>query len=97
MRHEGKHFSEVDITLDENEFYNCSFERCNLDYFGGITDIQGCSFNDMNRLNFEGAADKTLRFMKLIYHLGFTEFIEAVVETEIRGKAEPAFRNRGLW
>src|SRR2546426_11606730 len=35
MKHHLKHFKDGDVELDGNEFAGCTFERCQLMYYGG--------------------------------------------------------------
>ncbi len=61
-------FQDTTEILDGNQYIECTFNNCQIIYRGGaIPSIQGCQFNDC-RWNFEEAAERTLQFMRAIYH-----------------------------
>jgi hypothetical protein len=63
-----REFSQVAELMDGNAYQSCKFEKCDLVYRGGaIPTIKDCQFHDCT-WRFENAADRTLTFMRLIYH-----------------------------
>jgi hypothetical protein len=74
--------------MDGNEYENCKFENCTIVYRGGtIPTINNCNFQDCNWL-FDDAAQRTLAFMKLLYH-GMGAHGPELVESAIRIIREP--------
>jgi hypothetical protein len=68
------------VRLDNNEFINCSFEGCILEFSGeGVVSLVGCKFSNVTWA-FVGSAENTLRFLRGIYH-GMGEGGTAVVES----------------
>jgi hypothetical protein len=68
MEHKEQTFTDVTEVIDGNQYIDCKFEKCLMIYRGGdIPSIRGCNFNDC-RWQFEEAAERTLVFMRLIYH-----------------------------
>jgi hypothetical protein len=95
MRHDNEHFENADIAIDGDEFYNCHFRGCSLTYLGGTTHVEGCSFSGSNRLTFEESAANTLRFLAILYHLGFDKYIEGIFDN-IRGTIPAPMVERGI-
>jgi hypothetical protein len=68
MAHEGKTFQGETIRLDNEEYANCTFVDCDLQYGGaGFVGFSNCKF-DRCRWSFVDAASNTLRFMASLYH-----------------------------
>ncbi len=76
-------YKNVTVKLDLNEFIDCTFENCTMEYEGkGQISMIGCSFKNVNWI-FSGAAQNTLQFMHSIYHGmgdGGKEIIEKTFE-----------------
>lgn len=68
MEYRDKTFSDVTEALDGNQYFNCRFENCQIIYRGGqLPGVNGCHFQDC-RWQFEDAADRTMMFMRMLYH-----------------------------
>jgi hypothetical protein len=68
MESTGKTFANTREIIDNNRYVDCIFNRCTIVYAGGeIPHISGCQFNDC-QWQFEDAAERTLVFMKMLYH-----------------------------
>jgi hypothetical protein len=64
----GQDFSNTAELVDGNTYKDCKFNACRLVYRGGpIPGIQNCEFHNCT-WQFENAAERTLTFMRLIYH-----------------------------
>ena len=73
------------IYLDGCSFHGCTFERCILVYSGTLgVDLVEARFIDC-RWEVEGAALRTLRFLKLLYAVGARRLVENIF-SEIRGE-----------
>lgn len=70
-KHVGEKFADQRVVLDEDEFYECTFTRCQLVYQGGERAyIVGCRMEQC-RFDFEGSAGRTLLFLQAMYrHMG---------------------------
>ena len=67
MKFNDEHFTDKKIILDENEYYNCDFKNCVIDYSGGKPPtLVDCKFGNP-RFSFSGAAVNTLSFMSVVY------------------------------
>ncbi len=82
MEAKGKSFANASEVLDGNEYENCTFENCQLLYRGGpIPRVVGCQFNNC-QWRFEDAAERTLLFMRQLYHgmgAGGKQLMEATI------------------
>jgi hypothetical protein len=82
MQRNGETISNVTETIDGNQYVNCRFENCQLVFSGGeLPTINSCHFDNC-RWQFEEAAERTLLFMKNLYHgmgPGGVELIEATL------------------
>lgn len=82
MEFTGKTFSDTTEVIDGNQYVECRFENCQLVYRGGdIPTINKCHFVTC-RWQFEDAAERTLVFMKELYHgmgQGGADLIEATL------------------
>lgn len=68
------------LSLDENEFTNCTLEGCTLVYSGGERmRLDGCRMRNCH-FNFDGPAERALLLMHRLYHSGGKELIEATFE-----------------
>jgi len=68
MAHDGKTFQGETIRLDNQEYIDCTFAECDLQYGGsGAVAFSNCRF-DQCRWSFVDAASNTLRFMAGLYH-----------------------------
>jgi len=68
------------VKLDNNDFVDCSFDKCTLEYAGeGPVSITGCTFNNVQWV-FVGAAQQTLQFLQGLYH-GMGEGGRTLVES----------------
>jgi hypothetical protein len=74
--------SKTTEVIDGNQYTECRFENCQLVYRGGeIPRISRCHFENCT-WQFEEAAERTLLFLKFLYHgmgIGGKELIEATV------------------
>ena len=65
----AERFSNQRVVLDEDEFFECTFNRCEIVYQGGDKAyLVGCRFEDQCSFRFEGAALRTLAFLRGMYH-----------------------------
>jgi hypothetical protein len=69
-RVEGVTFGPTDaVVLDGKEFFLCSFDRCELIYYGGATHIHvGCSLSGCSVTFFDAA----WRTAQVLMRLGYT-------------------------
>jgi hypothetical protein len=68
------------VQLDNNEFIDCEFEGCKMEYSGlGPVSLVGCKFTNVSWV-FVGAAQNTLNFLRGIYH-GMGEGGRVLVES----------------
>jgi hypothetical protein len=78
MLFEQTTFKNATEVVDGNVYKACEFTNCVLVYRGGpIPTLVQCHFSQCS-WNFEDAADRTINFMKAIYHgiFGAKELIE---------------------
>jgi hypothetical protein len=85
MRFENKVFANELITLDDNEFVDCTFTGCTFRYNGGQFNISRIAFDSM-RFEMEGAAARTVL---LLQSLRSNEIGRRIVE----GLLDPARAN----
>lgn len=82
MEYSGNKTSNTTEVIDGNRYVECRFERCKMIYRGGpIPQISGCHFEDCT-WHFEDAAERTLLFMRQLYHgmgPGGAQLIEATL------------------
>ncbi len=63
-------FSGTTEVLDGNSYTKCTFHKCTLVYSGGdLPKMEACHSYDCN-WKFEGAADRTIAFLRATYHGG---------------------------
>jgi hypothetical protein len=68
MEISGKTVSNAIEVIDGNQYNDCRFENCTMVYRGGeIPHITGCQFDNCS-WQFDGAAERTLLFMRQMYH-----------------------------
>ena len=87
MRFENKAFANEVVTLDDNEFFNCTFESCTFSYRGGDFNLSRIGFDSL-QVQLEGAAART---MMLLQSLWTNEVGRRVVEQLL----DPARANSG--
>jgi hypothetical protein len=82
MESKGQTFSHVTEVIDGNQYQDCRFENCKMVFRGGeIPLISGCHFENC-QWQFEDAAERTLVFMRQLYHgmgAGGVQLIEATL------------------
>lgn len=92
MKFKEKTFKNETIDIDFNKFLNCQFDSCTLVFHGyGVIEMDGCSFKEVN-WTFDGAAAKTLQFLKGLYHgagKGGKDLIELTFN-DIRSRNRPS-------
>jgi hypothetical protein len=73
-------YRKTTVKLDNNEFVECSFEECTLQYAGkGPVAMIGCTFTNVQWV-FVDAAQHTLQFLQELYH-GMGEGGQRLVES----------------
>jgi len=94
MERKSETFTGATEVIDGNQYVDCRFENCQLVYRGGgIPTISGCHFENCT-WQFDEAAERTLIFMKSLYHgmgQGGVQLIEATLAA-IR-QADAKFNN----
>ena len=82
MENQGKTYSNATEIIDGNHYIECRFDNCKMIFRGGeIPRISGCHFENC-QWQFEEAAERTLMFMRQLYHgmgAGGAQLIEATV------------------
>jgi hypothetical protein len=72
----GKTYRGKQLSLDGKRFENCVFDRCELDYGGGVPPVlSGCSFENCS-FSFSGKAAYTLAFLSGMHGGGFGAMVE---------------------
>jgi hypothetical protein len=78
----GKTMSDATEVIDGNQYSDCRFKNCTMVYRGGeIPHITGCEFDNCS-WHFDGAAERTLIFMRQMYHgmgAGGAQLIESTI------------------
>jgi hypothetical protein len=86
-------YVQAQIRIDGNEFNECKFDRCTLEFSGtGPVSFVGCTFNGVNWV-FSGPAQNTLAFLHGLYHgmgPGGRELVEATFENIRKPPQRPA-------
>ena len=78
-------FTDTAISLDGASFYECTFNRCKLQFSGVLPVVlEGSRMNDCN-WEFAGPAANTVGFMAALYKAGARDLIEGAFRT-IRGE-----------
>ncbi len=97
MQYEGKTFHGETIRLDNQEYENCTFIGCDLQYGGaGSVAFNNCRFDNC-RWSFVDAASNTLRFMGSLYHglgQGGRDLMEDLFNS-IRRNPPPGMEGKG--
>lgn len=80
---EGYEFIDDDVVLDFSFFSQCSFERCNIIFYGhGPTQAESCTFVDC-KYSLAGPSLATLHYMAQIYsdsNSGGKQIVEAWID-----------------
>jgi len=81
MLFQKKTFKDEEVLVDGNQFIECEFRNCVLQYGGGGGGVvlTSCQF-DGCRWAFIRAAGDTVSFMKDLYHGGWKDVIERTFE-----------------
>jgi hypothetical protein len=82
MEISGKTMTNATEVIDGNHYTDCRFENCTMVYRGGeVPHITGCQFSNCS-WEFDGAAERTLLFMRQMYHgmgAGGAQLIEGTI------------------
>lgn len=79
-------FEGQDIVLDFHEYKECTFNNCNMVFYGyGRVGLVGCEFTGC-RWSFSGPASMTLNFMANLYKNG--NGAEKIIEETFRNILE---------
>ncbi len=82
MERSDETMTDATEVIDGNHYNNCRFENCKMVYRGGdIPRISGCHFQNC-QWQFEEAAERTLLFMRQLYHgmgAGGSQLVEATL------------------
>lgn len=89
MKYENKSFNNTKILLDNNEYFNCTFNGCELEYSGGKPPSMGDCVFDSPRITFSDNASDTINFLTALYHSGLSSIIEITFEN-IRSNIKPS-------
>ena len=79
MRYENLTLSNRTVLLDGDQFVKVVFDKCRIQYAGGVlpvlqeTRFQGCTWN------FVGAADLTIAFLRILYASGGKDDVGAQI------------------
>ncbi len=74
------------VVLDGTQYEGCTFDKCQIVYRGGdIPSLVGNTFHEC-QWALEGAADRTVGFMRSLFHGGLPELIERTFD-DIRRNA----------
>jgi hypothetical protein len=72
-------FTNSTVRLDNNEYVNCKFEKCIIEFAGeGPVGLDGCAFSGCQWV-LVGYARNTLNFLGSMYH-GMGDFGKEMVE-----------------
>ena len=67
--HNGETFTGRRVDLDGNAFENCTFKDCQICYSGGkMSRVTGCRFEGDCTFHLDGAAARTLAYIRAMYH-----------------------------
>jgi hypothetical protein len=93
MESTGKSFSNASETIDGNTYTECRFDNCKLVFRGGeMPRISGCHFENC-QWQFEDAAERTLVFLRQLYHgmgPGGAQLVEATLAQLRQPLQQPA-------
>ena len=80
-RYENEQFANALVRIDGNQFVNCHFDTCTIEYRGEQQlELSGCHFMGC-RWFFNGPAGETLRFLGALYADGDAGLKKMVEET----------------
>lgn len=81
VREGGKVYRNKSLSLDGKHFENCTFDRCTLDYGGGLPPVlAGCVFENCS-FSFSGKAAYTLAFLSGMHGGGFSAIVEQTFQS----------------
>ncbi|MGH8175440.1 MAG: hypothetical protein ACREV5_04155 [Steroidobacter sp.] len=66
MRFENQAFQNEQITLDDNEFVNCTFTKCKFHYSGGEFNIDRIRFDSLE-FTVQGPAARTVMLLRSLW------------------------------
>jgi hypothetical protein len=66
MRYDNKAFENETITLDGNDYIDCTFRNCRFLYAGGDFNIERIRFDSLE-LTAEGAAARTVMLLRSLW------------------------------
>jgi hypothetical protein len=70
MKWENRDYRNVDVQVDNNEYFRCSFKDCNFIYMGGPFSFIECeitlSSDKTLNLSIGDAAQRTIQFFQLL-------------------------------
>ena len=91
-KYKNRTFENKLIQLDGNQYINCTFQDCTLQYGGfGDVKLEGCQFNKCS-WSFTDAAARTVQFMSALYYgagEGGKDLIEKTFENIREGRLPP--------
>jgi hypothetical protein len=77
-------FNHETVVVDGESFSDCEFRECRLVYSGGELPVfESCRFDEVE-WKFEGAASRTLAYLKLVWGAGGKAPVQAIIK-EITG------------
>jgi hypothetical protein len=80
MKYTNKVFKDQSVDLDGNEFDRCTFQGCEVKYYGGeLPILNGCHFDNAPFV-FEKGAGNTLAMLRGLYHGGLSQNVESLFE-----------------
>ena len=69
MRYDNKTIANRSVLLDGDQFIGCRFNGCVVQYAGGVIPLLSeCKFDNRCVWQFIGAADLTIKFLRIIYN-----------------------------
>ena len=79
MRYENITLTNRTILLDGDQFVRCVFEKCVIQYAGGVLPVlQNVKFHACS-WNFVGAAELTIKFLRILYASGGKDDVAAQI------------------
>ena len=91
MQFNDQRFTGSQEVVDGNQYSGCNFDNCKIIYRGGVLpSMTNCGFNACT-WHFEEGAERTLIFLRLIYH-GMGEGGQTLVESAIKQIRQPGER-----
>lgn len=91
-RYEQETFTNVQVRIDGNQFINCRFESCTIEYRGEHQLVlSGCHFVGC-RWFFNGPAGETLQFLGALYadgDAGLKKMVEETLQNVTKNVAPP--------